>query len=137
MTWSEVDLDKALWTLPAERMKGDAAHEVPLAPIAVEILRSLPRWAGPFVFSATGGRRPISGFSRLKKRIDAATPESLGNWRFHDLRRTMRTGLGALPVPNNVAELCIAHTHRSNIATICCYCQLIAQIRGRRAVVAS
>jgi hypothetical protein len=31
MAWHEVDLDKALWTIPAERVKGDAAHEVPLA----------------------------------------------------------------------------------------------------------
>jgi hypothetical protein len=45
----------------------------------------------------------------MKLRIDAAIAEPIALWRFHDLRRTMRTGLGALPVPNNVAELCIAH----------------------------
>ena len=44
----------------------------------------------------------------MKERIDALTP-GVAAWRFHDLRRTMRTGLGGLPVPNNVAELCIAH----------------------------
>jgi integrase len=109
MTWAEVDLESALWTLPPERMKGDAAHEVPLAPAAVELLKSLPRWTGPFVFSTTGGERPISGFSKMKLRIDSALGDNAAPWRFHDLRRTMRTGLGALPVPNNVAELCIAH----------------------------
>jgi integrase len=107
--WAEIDLDKALWTIPPERMKGDAAHEVPLPPMAVEILKGLPRWHGDFVFTTTGGARPISGFSKMKLRIDAATKEPIAPWRFHDLRRTMRTGLGALPVPNNVAELCIAH----------------------------
>jgi integrase len=109
MSWAEVDLEKALWVIPPERMKGDAAHEVPLSPAAVEILKSLPRWRGDFVFSTTGGQRPISGFSKMKTRIDAALAEPIAPWRFHDLRRTMRTGLGALPVPNNVAELCIAH----------------------------
>jgi integrase len=109
MTWHEIDLDNAIWTIPAERMKGDTAHEVPLAPLAVEILKSLPRWSGPFVFSTTGGARPISGFSKMKLRIDAAMPEPIAPWRFHDLRRTMRTQLSALPIPNNVAELCIAH----------------------------
>jgi integrase len=110
MAWSEIDLDKALWAIPAERMKGDAAHEVPLASVAVEILRSLPRWTvGPYVFSTTGGARPIGGFSKLKMRVDAAMGEPIAPWRFHDLRRTMRTGLGALPVPNNVCELVIAH----------------------------
>ncbi len=109
MTWAEIDLDKALWTIPPERMKGDAAHEIPLPPIAVEILKSLPRFTGPYVFTTTGGARPIGGFSKMKLRIDAAMKEPIAPWRFHDARRTMRTGLGALPVPNNVAELCIAH----------------------------
>jgi integrase len=104
--WQELDLDKALWVIPPERMKGDAAHEVPLAPAAVAILKSLPRWRGDFVFSTTGGERPISGFSKMKLKIDAAIAEPIAPWRFHDLRRTMRTGLGALPIPNNVA---IAH----------------------------
>jgi integrase len=109
MRWSEIDLDKALWTIPADRMKADSAHEVPLSPMAVEILKSLPRWTGPFVFSTTGGARPISGFSKIKLRIDAALSEAIPAWRFHDLRRTMRTGLGGLPVPANVAEMCLAH----------------------------
>jgi integrase len=108
MLWAELDLDKALWIIPPERMKCDAAHEVPLSPIAIKILRSLPRWSGPFVFSTTAGARPISGFSKMKLRIDAAMPAPITPWRFHDLRRTMRTGLSALPIPNNVAELCIA-----------------------------
>jgi integrase len=109
MTWYEVDLDNALWVIPPERMTGDAAHEVPLPPMAIDVLTSLPRWTGPFVFSTTGGERPIGGFSKMKLRVDAAMKEPIAPWRFHDLRRTMRTGLGALPVPNNVAELCIAH----------------------------
>jgi integrase len=107
--WQEFDLEKALWTIPPERMKGGAAHEVPLARTTVEILGKLPRWTGPFVFSTTGGERPISGFSKLKLKIDAAIAEPIAPWRFHDLRRTMRTGLGALPIPSNVCELCIAH----------------------------
>jgi integrase len=108
MTWNEVDIDAALWTIPPERMKGDAAHEVPLTTAAVEILKGLPRWSGPFVFSSTDGSQPISGFSKLKEKIDSTLP-AIAPWRFHDLRRTMRTGLGGFPVPNNVAELCIAH----------------------------
>ncbi|MGB8899566.1 MAG: tyrosine-type recombinase/integrase [Methylocella sp.] len=109
MTWNEVDLDKALWTIPSERMKGDAAHEVPLPQMAVDILKGLPRWTGPYVFTTTSGERPIGGFSKMKRRIDAAMKEPIVLWRFHDLRRSMRTGLGGLPVPNNVSELCIAH----------------------------
>jgi integrase len=49
--WQEFGLDNALWVISSQRMKTGTAHEVPLAPMAVEILKSLPRWAsGNFVF---------------------------------------------------------------------------------------
>jgi hypothetical protein len=41
--------------------------------------------------------------------LDRALPE-LAHWRTHDLRRTCRTGMGRLGVPQHVAELVIGHT---------------------------
>jgi integrase len=117
MEWTEVDLDKALWTIPSKRMKGNISHEVPLSHSAKELLISLPRFSGAkasnFAFSTTSGKRPISGFSKIKNRIDMIIGQKfdapLPAWRFHDLRRTMRTHLGGLPVPSDVAEMVIAH----------------------------
>jgi integrase len=111
MAWDEVDLEKRLWTIPPGRMKAEAAHIVPLSPEAVVILEGLPRWTGPFVFSTTSGRRPIANFSGIKEKLDALMP-GVEPWRFHDLRRSMRTGLSALRVPDTVSELCIAHTQK-------------------------
>jgi len=128
-TWAEFDLDRALWTIPPERMKGDAAHEVPLSPLALEILRSFPkddnrpRNPSAYVFSTMAGKAPISGFSKAKilldrllaeRRAKAAAaagdePAVLLGWVFHDARRTVRTNLSSLPVPDIVAELVIAH----------------------------
>jgi integrase len=108
MTWSEVDFDAALWTIPAGRMKGDRAHEVPLAPQALALLRALPRFtAGDHVFTTTDGTKPVNGFSKAKVRIDKLS--GVDGWKFHDLRRTMRTHLSALPVQDMVRELVIAH----------------------------
>lgn len=121
--WSEIDLDAKLWTIPAARMKGDAAHEVPLSPLAIGITESLAkpedRKLGAYVFTTTGGKAPISGFSKAKIALDqivneARTKADLGAepiapFVFHDLRRTMRTALSGLPVPDLVAELVIAH----------------------------
>jgi integrase len=107
MTWSEVDVDSRLWTIPAARMKGGRAHEVPLSPAAVELLEALPRNAGDFVFSTTGGAKPVNGFSKAKVRIDKLS--GVAGWKIHDLRRTMRTHLSALPVQDLVRELVIAH----------------------------
>lgn len=70
MEWAELDLDGALWTIPAAKMKRDRRgklngrpHLVPLAAQAVEILRDLHKLTGhgKFVFpSLLSGERPMS-----------------------------------------------------------------------------
>jgi integrase len=111
MVWSEVDLDNALWVIPAHRTKSSAPHEVPLSGMAADLLRSLPRLAGDFVFSANGGRAPIKGFGKFKDTIDARAT-GLTNWRFHDLRRTARTNLASLGVAPFIAELILGHQQK-------------------------
>jgi integrase len=108
MRWSEVDFSKRLLTIASQRMKGGRVHEVPLTPVAVELLRALPRFTGDCVFTTTGGEKPINGFGKTKVRIDKLSGVA-ADWVFHDLRRTMRTHLSALPVQDLVRELTIAH----------------------------
>src|SRR5205085_7849366 len=77
-------------------------------PAAVALLEALPRFtAGDFVFTTTAGAKPINGFSKAKVRIDRLS--GVTHWKIHDLRRTMRTHLSALPVQDLVRELVIAH----------------------------
>lgn len=118
-TWHEIDFDKKLLMLSPERMKADAAHVVPLTDTVVAMLQELTRM-GDYVFT-TSGNTPVSGFSRAKGRVHDfmlkelrdgnENPEKikLPNWRLHDLRRTMRTGLSALGVQDRIAELTIGH----------------------------
>ena len=118
--WQEIDLDRAMWTVPAARMKGDAPHVVPLAPLAHGIFASLPTFPkGSCIFSTTFGAKPISGFSKAKRVLEAlmltelrksqGEATTLASWGLHDLRRTGRTALSALPVAEVVRELVIAH----------------------------
>jgi integrase len=114
MCWSEVDLDKATWTLQGDRTKNGDPRLVPLSRLAVDILSAMPRFTGPFVFSATHGQRPISGFAKIKQSLDRRIAKLNGGkpmagWRLHDLRRTMRTNLSALSILPVVAELMIGH----------------------------
>lgn len=106
MTWDEVDMGQKLWTIPASRMKSRQVQEVPLAPMALALLKELRGKTG-FVFTTTGGKRPISGFSKYKARLDLVS--GVSGWRIHDLRRTMRTNISSLPVEEKVRELVIAH----------------------------
>jgi integrase len=114
MDWRELDLDRGLWTIGAERMKEELGHTVPLPAIAVELLRSLPRFASCNYVFTVKGERPLTDPARTKARIDAAVTKlnndvPLEAWTFHDLRRSFRTGLSTLKVERDIAELCIAH----------------------------
>ena len=120
MQWSEIDRDNALWIIPADRTKSGRETEVPLSSLALEILDALPLFASgdkiatdsaAFVFTTTSGRRPVSGFSKMKARTDDLS--DVTNWRLHDLRRTARTGLAELGVPQIVAEKVLNHSERN------------------------
>jgi integrase len=110
--WPEVDLERALLTIGAERMKANVGHTVPLSPKAIEILETLPRFrAGDFVFSGATGAKPFGGFSKSKQSLDGACP-GIAPFTLHDLRRTVRTRLAVLGVTPFVGELVIGHTQK-------------------------
>jgi integrase len=120
MTWGEVDFDKRVWIIPRERAKNDRGHEVQLSDAAVAVLRSLPRIGDRLVFTTTGENH-VSGFSRAKRRLDAAMLEAKGaelgdgkddaipNWTLHDLRRTAATGMARLNFPPHVVDKILNH----------------------------
>jgi integrase len=129
-SWTEVDLERAIIEIPRERMKGKKEkklpHDVPLCPKAVEIFESLPKFeSGEFCFSTTGGKKPATSFSYAKSRFDklmlaelrelksneANKPDDIlmPEWVVHDIRRSVRTELARLRIPQQVAERLLAH----------------------------
>jgi integrase len=59
-TWEEIDLQAAVWAIPAARMKGGKEHRVPLSESAMALLKLLPRREGcPYVFTADH-RKPLN-----------------------------------------------------------------------------
>jgi integrase len=126
MAWPEVDEAEKLWTIPAARMKARELHEVPLSGLSMTLLKPAERDGetsaerGTYIFSTgRGGDRPISGFNKLKLQLDrhiltarqVANPKAkpLPDWRLHDIRRTVRSGLARLQIPPHVAERVLAH----------------------------
>ena len=105
--WAEIDVDTALWNVPAERMKGKREHRVPLSARALEILQSLPREGeAEFVFP---GRRAGSALSnmvlfkmlRRMGRSDVTT---------HGFRSTFRDWAAEQTAyPREVCEAALAH----------------------------
>jgi integrase len=111
ISWSELDLEKRLWTLPRGRVKNDKGHEVPLSAQAIQIIKSVPRIAGRDLLFSTTGTSPISGFSKTKATIDEKS--GVTGWTFHDLRRTLASGMARLGINLPVIEKILNHSSGS------------------------
>jgi integrase len=127
ITAGDVDRAAGLWRLPAgEGSKNYLERVVPLGTLALEALARV--WPSEDVdadFGILGGVAggSFQGFSRLKRRVDelvaqrrariaaetGAPAQPMPAWRWHDLRRSVRSGLAAMGVPREVAELAIGH----------------------------
>jgi integrase len=141
MEWAEIDFDKAIWSMPRGKAKNRRAHDVHLSAPALVILRSLPRASNRFVFTTTG-KTPVSGFSRVKRRLDKdmekarraalnlplndetyrralnipagkPLPVEIEPWTVHDLRRTAATGMARLNIAPHVVDKVLNHVSGS------------------------
>lgn len=139
LPWSELSQPISMWRLDGERVKNEEDHLVPLSPLAVSVLDKLaggvgedgkqPTWKRKGLLFTTTGKTPISGFGKLKAKLDVHMlpilqkmaddrADALGEacetvflkpWRFHDIRRTGTTQMQALGIPIEVTEKVINH----------------------------
>ena len=107
MRWSEVDLEKKIWVVPAARMKAGREHRVPLASRAVTILRQLEKVStGEYVFPGQARGKPLSNMAMemvlRRMKIEDAT--------VHGFRSSFRDWAGNVSnFPREVTETALAH----------------------------
>ena len=108
--WPEFDLDAAVWSLPAERMKMREAFEIPLAPQVVELLRAMPRTDGsPHLFP---GQRQSGVMHKNAFRV-LLHGLGLADITVHGFRSTFRDWANECThYPRKVCELALAHDER-------------------------
>jgi integrase len=117
MRWEEIDPDTSVLTVPGTRTKNHSELKLTLPAAALAILPPRPADGRGYVFGHKQGFRAWSyATALLNGRIARMEGKLPTPWRLHDLRRTMRTGLGRLGVAPHVAELVLNHTKRGMIA---------------------
>lgn len=138
--WPHVDLRSGVWRIPGSIAKNGKEHRIALSPLATSVFQNVPKEDAPssivtkpgegrFVFSTTAGLSRINEFTRTKRRLDLRihalkceharntgldldSIEPMPHWVFHDLRRTVGTGMARIGIPPYVVELVLNHTPR-------------------------
>lgn len=118
MRWRDLDLEAGIWQIDAEITKSARAHRVPLPKQAVAILAGLPRTTSEYVFPGRHGRAMAGWSKRLPSVYRRTAKAGMKPWAPHDLRRTMRTGLGALGVEPVISELLLNHAVSDDLAKL-------------------
>jgi len=105
-TWNEIDIDNAIWSIPAERMKVAKEHRVPLSDKAVQILRDIgPKEQGPIFMGSSG--KPLSSMALLMllRRMQRSDLTA------HGFRSTFKDWAMELTgFPSEMSEMALAHT---------------------------
>jgi integrase len=113
LAWEEIDPEESVWTIPAEKSKNGLAHRVPLSPLALEIITSLPKGnEGPVFSSPSDPKRPITRAAlariiyrgRKSLKMDPYTP--------HDLRRTAGSKMAAMGISRLTISKVLNHADR-------------------------
>lgn len=110
-TWSEIDQQTGVWTVPAERMKAGKMHRVPLSKPALALLQKLPRLHGSDLLFPGSKGQPLSDMSLTavmrRMQVDAVP---------HGFRSTFRDWVGEKTShPRELAEQALAHTLESKV----------------------
>jgi integrase len=113
VSWSEIDINNAIWTIPAARMKAKRDHRIPLSKSAIDILGNLPRIDGEdWVFISARINRPLSSMALLMtmRRLGYGVNGKNGDYVPHGFRSTFRDWCGEVSnFPTAVAEAALAH----------------------------
>jgi integrase len=118
MMWDELDRNAAVWTIPPARAKNGKAHLVPLSGAAVEQIDlaagGQEAWPKQGYVLTTTSRSAVSGISKAKAALDVAMTglndgAAIAQWRLHDIRRTVATGLQRLGIRFEVTEAVLNH----------------------------
>ncbi|MGL4916199.1 MAG: tyrosine-type recombinase/integrase [Aeromonas allosaccharophila] len=117
MRWDELDLDAGIWTIPADRMKTQVVHRIPLSLQAMAVLEKVRGLHGEWVFPSPRKQVPLTdmALTTLLRRVEApsTTPGRLAT--AHGFRSTFRDWCSEQGYPRDLAERALAHLIQNKV----------------------
>lgn len=109
--WEEFDLENAVWTVPANRMKAGKVHRVPLSKEVIKLLGAIPRTDG-YLFPGQKIGKPLSNMAMamMLRRMN------FDQYTVHGFRSSFRDWCGeCTECPREIAEQALAHQIESKV----------------------
>jgi len=120
MAWSEFNLEapQPTWTLPKERSKNGRTHTLPLMPMALAIVRSVPKLVSRDLLFGTSAAYGFSSWHKGKTALDQGC--GVEGWTIHDLRRSAATIMADIGIQPHIIEAVLNHQsgHKGGVAGI-------------------
>ena len=118
MAWSEIDSENGRWRLPGERSKNSRPHTLPLMPMALDIIQSVPHLASRAQLFGARSNDGFTGWDDQKEVLDERS--GVTAWTLHDIRRSVATKMADIGVQPHIIEEILGHTsgHKSGVAGI-------------------
>jgi len=117
MEWCQIKLSERRWEIPGKNTKNRQPHIVHLSDPCLDALHSLMSQrdsSNRFVFTTTG-TAPVSGFGRMKKRLDILS--GVEDWRLHDMRTSFATHLAESGIDEGVVDRVLNHIASASSAS--------------------
>lgn len=120
IAFSELDLERGVWVLPAKRSKNGKAHTLPLMPMALDIIKQVPRIVGRDHLFGEFGPKGFTAWGRNKIALDARLGDTVAPFVIHDIRRSVATRMADLGTPPHIVEEILHHLsgHRGGISGV-------------------
>jgi integrase len=119
MTWGELDFARGVWVIPSDRTKNHRNHTLPLLPMMLDIIETVPHRAGRAHLFGDRAKVGFGDWGRSKTALDRLCPLEKP-WVIHDIRRSVATGMINRGVTPFVVEAVLNHFsgHRAGIAGV-------------------
>lgn len=117
MRWEELDLDTAIWTIPADRMKTQVIHRIPLSLQALAVLEKVRGLHGEWVFPSPRKQVPLTdmALTSLLRRLNAPSTTIGRVATAHGFRSSFRDWCSEQGYARDLAERALAHTVQNKV----------------------
>jgi integrase len=109
LSWSWFAPDMSTFTIPADKSKNGRAHTLPIMPMMRDIIDDVPRVVSRDCLFGVRYDNGFSAWALHAKRLNRRLGNQVGEWRLHDIRRSVATKMADIGIAPHIIEQILNH----------------------------